>query len=221
MFNSSIGLLTLTLQFINEPMLKIVANVVPVLNGRDSSGNIIYLGPQTTKIHRYLIVVFLAKATQMFRLMGKEIDNSIYFTLYGLGKVAQSFKQIGPYHMSIQYDRTKVATRIYNMISNNGLIAIKKMGGDTYITITEKGEDVSTKLLQELVAYGEVANMNRKSDFDVKNIVLDDAGRPPRRMWVGSCDLNARPNNLLICSCPIISSKNLSSLGFVKGPNNF
>jgi hypothetical protein len=79
-------------------MLKIVANVVPVLNGRDSSGNIIYLGPQTTKIHRYLIVVFLAKATQMFRLMGKEIDNSIYFTLYGLGKVAQSFNQIGPYN---------------------------------------------------------------------------------------------------------------------------
>lgn len=180
MFNSSIGLLTLTLQFINEPMLKIVANVVPVLNGRDSSGNIIYLGPQTTKIHRYLIVVFLAKATQMFRLMGKEIDNSIYFTLYGLGKVAQSFKQIGPYHMSIQYDRTKVATRIYNMISNNGLIAIKKMGGDTYITITEKGEDVSTKLLQELVAYGEVANMNRKSDFDDEFVAKGAKSEDPR-----------------------------------------
>ena len=55
--------------------------------------------------------------------------------------------------MSIEYDRTKVATRIYNMISNNGLIAIKKMAGDTYITITEKVEDVSTKLLQELIAY--------------------------------------------------------------------
>jgi len=37
--------------------------LIPVLNGRDSSGNIIYLGPQTTKIHRYLIVVILAKAT--------------------------------------------------------------------------------------------------------------------------------------------------------------
>jgi len=67
--------------------------LIPVLNGRDSSGNIIYLGPQTTKIHRYLIVVILAKATWMFRLMGKEIDNSIYFTLYSLGKVAESFKQ--------------------------------------------------------------------------------------------------------------------------------
>jgi hypothetical protein len=89
-------------------MLKIVANVIPVLNGRDPSGNIIYLGPQTTKIHRYLIVVFLAKATQMFRLMGKEIDNSVYFALYGLGKVAESFKGIGPYHIPIQYEGRKL-----------------------------------------------------------------------------------------------------------------
>src|SRR5213080_1050121 len=133
--------LSITLQSMNEPMLKVVANVIPVLNGRDPAGNVIYLGPQTTKIHRYLIVVFLAKATQMFRLMGKEIDNSIYFTLYGLGKVAESFKQIGPFHIAIHYDRTKVANRIYTMISNNGLVAIRKIGGDTYITITDKGED--------------------------------------------------------------------------------
>jgi predicted transcriptional regulator len=149
-------------------MLKIVANVVPILNGRDKTGNVLYLGPQTTKIHRYLIVVFLAKATQMFRLMGKEIDNSIYFTLYGLSKVAESFKLMGPYHAAIQYDRTKVATRIYNMISNNGLVAIKKIGGETYITITEKGEDVTTKLLQELIAYEEFANMNRRTDYERK-----------------------------------------------------
>ena len=143
-----------------DPIIKIVANVIPVLNGRDPAGNIVYLGPQTTKIHRYLILVFLAKATQMFRLvMGKEIDNSIYFTLYGLGKVAESFKQIGPYHLAINYDRTKVATRIYNMIANNGLVAIRQIGGETYITITEKGEDLSTRLLQELVAYSEVVSM--------------------------------------------------------------
>jgi predicted transcriptional regulator len=145
----------------DEPMLKLVANVIPVLNGRDASGNIIYLGPQRTKIHRYLIVVFLAKATQMFRLMGKEIDNSVYFTLYGLSKVAESFKQIGPYHLAINYDRTKVATRIYNMISNDGLVAVRKIGGDTYITITEKGEEVSAKLLQDFITYGEIANMNK------------------------------------------------------------
>jgi len=37
------------------------------------------------------------------------------------------------------------------------------MGGETYITITEKGEDISTKLLQELIAYGEFANMNKRN----------------------------------------------------------
>jgi hypothetical protein len=148
-------------------MIKIVANIVPILNGRDPSGNIIYLGPQTTKIHRYLLVVFIAKATQMFRLFGKEIENSVFFTLYGLGKIADSFKQIGPYHIAIHYDRTKVAIRIYNMISSTGLVAIRKFEGDTYITITDKGEDVSTKLLQELIAYGEFASMN-KTDSDDK-----------------------------------------------------
>ena len=93
------------------PWLRIIANVVPILNGRDPDGNVIYLGPQTTKIHRYLLVVFVAKSIQMFRLgFGKEIDSSTYFTLYGLGKVADSFKQIRPYLLAIHYDRTKVAS---------------------------------------------------------------------------------------------------------------
>ena len=66
-------------------MIKLVANVVPILNGRDSGGNAICLGPQRTKIHRYLLVVFIAKSTPMFSLWGKEIDNSIYllWTSYG------------------------------------------------------------------------------------------------------------------------------------------
>jgi hypothetical protein len=54
------------------------------------------------------------------------------------------------------------------MISNNGLVAIKKIGGETYITITEKGEDVTAKLLQELIAYEEFANMNRRTDYEEK-----------------------------------------------------
>jgi hypothetical protein len=47
------------------------------------------------------------------------------------------------------------------MISSNGLVDIKKIGGDTYITITEKGDEVSEKLLRELIAYEEFANMNK------------------------------------------------------------
>ena len=162
-----------------DPLLKIIANVVPILNGRDSDGNVIYLGPQTTKIHRYLLVVFVAKSIQMFRLgYGKEIDKSIYFTLYGLGKVADSFKQIRPYLLAIHYDRTKVASRIYTMISNNGLVAMRKMDGETYVKITEKGDDISNELLQELIAYGEIANMNKKKDseerFKAKGVLRYD-----------------------------------------------
>ena len=146
-----------------DPLLKIIANVVPILNGRDSDGNVIYLGPQTTKIHRYLLVVFVAKSIHFFRLgFGKEIDGSVYFTLYGLGKVADSFKQIGPFLLPIHYDRTKVAARIYSIISNNGLVAMRKINGNTYVKITEKGDDISNKLLQELIAYGEIVNMNKK-----------------------------------------------------------
>ncbi len=96
----------------------------------------------------------------MFRLSGKEIDNSLYFTLYSLKEIANSFKDISPYHLPIHYDRTKVAIKVYNMISNNGLVDIKKVEGDTYVTITEKGDDVSTKLLRELIAYDEFANLN-------------------------------------------------------------
>jgi hypothetical protein len=88
----------------------VCANIVPILNGRDSDGKVICLGPQSTKIHRYLLVVFTAKYAQTFRLLGWEFDNAIYFTLYKLWQVANSFKDTSPYHLAISYDRTKVAT---------------------------------------------------------------------------------------------------------------
>jgi hypothetical protein len=74
----------------------------------------------------------------MFRLSGKEIDNPIYFTLYALKEIANSFKDISPYHLPINYDRSKVAIKVYNMIPNNGLADNKKIDGDTYIKITER-----------------------------------------------------------------------------------
>lgn len=150
----------------SDPLIKLVANIVPILNGRDSPGNAICLGPQRTKIHRYLLVAFLAKSTSMFSLWGKEFDNSIYFTLYALWQVADSFKDFTPYHLPIHYDRTKVASRIYNLISNAGLASVKKIDGGTYVTITEKGEDTSTKLLQEFLAYEEITNCVNKTDSD-------------------------------------------------------
>jgi hypothetical protein len=60
---------------------------------------------------------------------GKEIDNLIYFTLYDLGKVADSFKQFGPHHQPIHYDRTKCVSRVYTVISNEKDLAAMKKGG--------------------------------------------------------------------------------------------
>ena len=125
-----------------------------------------------------MLVVFVAKSIQMFRLgYGKEMDSSVYFTLYGLGKIADSFKQIGPYLLPIHYDRTKVASRIYTMI-DSGLVAMRKVDGDTYVKITEKGDHICIKLLQELIAYGELANMNKKTDseerFKAKGVLRYD-----------------------------------------------
>jgi len=48
----------------------------------------------------------------MSKLSGKEIDNSIYFTLYQLWEIAKSFKD------PITYDRTKAAIKIYMMLSS-------------------------------------------------------------------------------------------------------
>jgi hypothetical protein len=63
------------------------------------------------------------------------------------------------------------------------LVAIKKIDGDTYVKITEKGDDLSERLLRELIAYEEFVNMN-KTDSDepfkvkkgVKSGVVYDPG---------------------------------------------
>jgi hypothetical protein len=149
-----------------DSIIKRIARVVPVLNGRDSDGKPKYLGPETTKIHRYLLVLWGAKSSPTFRLSPKgvkEIDNSSYFTLYALKKVANSFKDISPYHIPIHYDRTKVAIRVYTkMKKEKRWVNIMKREGRTYVTTTKKGDDVSTKLLQELIAYERLTGKERK-----------------------------------------------------------
>jgi hypothetical protein len=117
-------------------LIKRVAKVVPFLNGRDSNGNIVCLGPQRTKIHRYLLVLSVAESEPIFRSFGKEIDNSVCFTLYKLWTIANSFKDISPWYLPITYDRTKVAIKIYNVISNAGLVVIKKIDGHIFSLIS-------------------------------------------------------------------------------------
>jgi hypothetical protein len=48
-------------------------------------------------------------------------------------------KKSGPYRQLSRYDRTKIAGRVYTLLSDKDLVIIKKIGPDTYITITQKG----------------------------------------------------------------------------------
>jgi hypothetical protein len=53
-----------------------------------------------------------------------------------------SFKQIRPYNIPVHYDRIK-AFKIYTNMSNTGLVVIKKIRSNTYVTTTKKGDDVA------------------------------------------------------------------------------
>jgi hypothetical protein len=154
-----------------DQLIQMIASVVPILNGKDSAGQVIHLGPRMLRTPRYLLVILAAKSGQMFRLeQGKELDGSVYFSLYGLGQVADSFKQRGPHHQPIQYERTRVANRIYTMISNRkGLVAMRKIDGAICVKLTETGVKTSNEVLQEIIAYD---NTRRDSDgrFKAKGV---------------------------------------------------
>lgn len=78
-----------------------------------------------------------------------EIDSSVYFSLYGLGKAADSLAKSGLYHR-IYNDEDVIKTEdTYANMSEKGLVNIKRIGATTYVTINEKGEDLSRKLLHK------------------------------------------------------------------------
>jgi hypothetical protein len=130
--------------------MEIVTDIIPVLNGRDSSNNIAYLGPNRTKIHRYLVILYIAKFVPSFTLWGKNFGNSTFFTLYSLGNVAKAFKN------PIHYDRTKVASNIYKRAEENGLVEFKKVNGETYITTTAKGDDLCVNVLKDFITLARI-----------------------------------------------------------------
>ena len=48
-------------------------------------------------------------------------------SMYGLSKVAAYFKSIKPYYTAINYNRTKVAKRIYEMLSKRGYVDLRSI----------------------------------------------------------------------------------------------
>ena len=91
-------------------------------------------------------------------MLGKQIDNSLYFTLYSLGTVATYFKSVKPFYTPINYDRRKVAQRIYENLAMRGYVDSKKIQGDIYVTTNEKGDEACNQLLSELITYAKLTN---------------------------------------------------------------
>jgi hypothetical protein len=134
----------------SNPLMEIITDIIPVLNGRDSGNNVAYLGPNRTKIHRYLVTLYIAKFVPSFTLWGKNFDNSTFFTLYSLGNVAKAFKN------PIHYDRTKVAANVYRKAEEKGLVEFKKVNGETYITTTTKGDELCINVLKDFITLARI-----------------------------------------------------------------
>ena len=141
-----------------NPLLEIVTDIIPVLNGRDNSNNVAYLGPNRTKIHRYLVILYVAKFIPSFTLWGKDFGNSTFFTLYSLSNVAKAFRN------PIHYDRTKVATNIYKRAEEKGFVEFKKVDGATYITTTEKGDEFCLKVLKDFMTLARIHSDSSSDD---------------------------------------------------------
>jgi DNA-binding MarR family transcriptional regulator len=48
---------------------------------------------------------------------------------------------------------------MYEMLAKRGYVDVKKMDGDKYITTTEKGDEISNQLLQELITSAQLSNI--------------------------------------------------------------
>lgn len=119
----------------SNPIVEQIYEVAPLLNG---------LMGLTTKIHRYMITLYAATTVPFFYINGKEIENSVYFTLYGLAKIAGILNDI-------RYDRSRVALGVYKRAENMGLVEFKKDRGETYVKITSKGTKLYSKILVDLL----------------------------------------------------------------------
>jgi len=129
----------------SNPLIQLVADIIPALNGRD-------LGPNKTKIHRYLIILYIAKFVPTFTVWGKNFGNSTFFTLHSLGNVAKAFR-----NQPLHYDRTKVAANIYKSAEEKGFVEIKKVNGETYITTTAKGDEICVNFLKDFITLARVS----------------------------------------------------------------
>ena len=124
MFNSILDYQSITLQFNEDNLDKMLA--------------------------RFLLLLYFATNIPGFISWGMEINSSVYFSLYGLDKVAESLTKPGLY-IELSHDDSAITTaeKAYVTLSERGLVNIKMIGPTTYVTVTENGKDLSRRLLNK------------------------------------------------------------------------
>jgi hypothetical protein len=142
-----------------SPLIYLFSNIIEILNGRDSNGQIVYFGPNGSQVHRYLLLAFIAKSAVTFRILGKQIDNSLYFTNYSLNRIANYFKSVKPFYIPINYGRRKVAQKMYEILARHKYVDLKKINGETYITTTVEGDEICHQLLRELITFAHLSDI--------------------------------------------------------------
>jgi DNA-binding MarR family transcriptional regulator len=82
--------------------------------------------------------------------VGRKFRYLYFFSVHSLSNVARAFKR------PINFDRTKAATNIYRKAEEKGLVEFKKSQGRTYVTTTEKGDELCTNFLKDFIAFARI-----------------------------------------------------------------
>jgi predicted transcriptional regulator len=118
-----------------------IAEVRCLLNGKTTDGRPAKKFNFTTT--KYAIILLAATAIEIFRAETLLIQNSSFFNLYNLEKVAE--------YLHLEYDRRRQAIKMYEDLEDRGDVR-KEVTADnkTYISLTEKGKKSCIRKLEEL-----------------------------------------------------------------------
>ena len=126
--------------FNDDDLIYKIKYVYKLLNGKTLKGNNAVYRADFKKA-RYSAILLAFVSLNLFR---KEQcpDNCNIYRLYKLNKVAQT--------LSLDFDKTRVAKKIYEEMANLGEVKLERKKDKEYICITEKGRNSFNKQLGEL-----------------------------------------------------------------------
>lgn len=130
---------------VSNGLIETIKCIVSIINGQDPSIG----GKKKFQMHRYMINLLLATQENFFEGERLDSDSITYFTISRLEKIS---KDIGKNFIEpIQYDRHRVATKVYKQCKHRGFVRIKRKNGAQWVGVTAAGEQGTMKLIDNLI----------------------------------------------------------------------